>query len=328
MYSIARMGWTQCGPAFNFAAVAIRNPQRNRPMEQEYSLAHLTVLGCPPPEMTYIAARAGYDYISPRFICMGLPGEPDYEVARHPQMLRDTRRALAATGVRVHDIELARILDDTEPAGYLHALDAAAELGARAVLSSIWTERRDFAVDRFGELCDLAAGFGLTVDLEPVPVAGVATIAQAADVLRRVGRANAGLMVDMHHFHRGRNALETLDELPRSWFHFAHLCDAGAAIPSDRAEMLRVMRGGRLYPGEGGIAIAAILERLPQVVYSLEVPHLARVREIGYAEHAFRCLAHTKAYLARHAVRPAQAPLPAGRAIASAVVHPFRSSRA
>ena len=30
-------------------------------MKQEYSLAHLTVLGCPPPEMTYIAARAGYD---------------------------------------------------------------------------------------------------------------------------------------------------------------------------------------------------------------------------------------------------------------------------
>lgn len=297
-------------------------------MQQEYSLAHLTVLGCPPPEMTYIAARAGYDYISPRFICMGLPGEPDYEVARHPQMLRDTRRALAATGVRVHDIELARILDDTEPAGYLHALDAAAELGARAVLSSIWTERRDFAVDRFAELCELAAGFGLTVDLEPVPVAGVATIAQAADVLRRAGRANAGLMVDMHHFHRARNALETLAGLPRAWFHFAHLCDASAEIPSERAEMMRVMRGERLYPGEGGIDIAAILECLPQVVYSLEVPHLARVREIGYAEHAFRCLAHTKAYLARHAVRPAQAPLPPARASASAVVHQLRPSRA
>jgi hypothetical protein len=35
-------------------------------MEQEFSLAHLTVLGCAPPEMTYIAARAGYDYVSIR----------------------------------------------------------------------------------------------------------------------------------------------------------------------------------------------------------------------------------------------------------------------
>ena len=29
-------------------------------MAQQFSLAHLTVLGCPPAEMTYIAARAGY----------------------------------------------------------------------------------------------------------------------------------------------------------------------------------------------------------------------------------------------------------------------------
>ena len=46
-------------------------------MKQEFSLAHLTVLGCAPPEMTYIAARAGYDYVSIRPIYMGLRGDPD-----------------------------------------------------------------------------------------------------------------------------------------------------------------------------------------------------------------------------------------------------------
>src|SRR3982750_4837544 len=76
--------------------------------KQEFTLAHLTVLGCPPPEMTYIAARAGYDYVSIRPIYMGLPGEPDYALADNPQMLKQTKRALAAPGLRVHDIELAR----------------------------------------------------------------------------------------------------------------------------------------------------------------------------------------------------------------------------
>ncbi|MED3904758.1 sugar phosphate isomerase/epimerase, partial [Geobacillus thermodenitrificans] len=33
-------------------------------MARPFSLAHLTVLGCPPPEMAPIAARAGYDYVS------------------------------------------------------------------------------------------------------------------------------------------------------------------------------------------------------------------------------------------------------------------------
>jgi sugar phosphate isomerase/epimerase len=266
-------------------------------MTQEYSLAHLTVLGCAPPELTYVAARAGYDYISPRFIHMGLPGEANYEVARNPEMLRETRRALASTGVRVHDIELARIMDSVEPRSYLPALDAAAELGARAVLSSIWTRRED-AIDRFGELCDLAAQFGLTVDLEPVPVAGVTTTAEAVEVLRRAGRANAGLMIDTHHFQRTGDSLETLDELPYEWFHFAQICDAGARIPKDHAEMVRIMRGERLYLGEGGIDVAAILDRLPPMVYSLEVPHLERARELGNAEHAIRCLASAKAYLA------------------------------
>ena len=272
-------------------------------MKQQYSLAHLTVLGCPPPEMTYIAARAGYDFISPRFIYMGLPGEPNYEVARNPQLLRETKRALKSTGVRVHDIELARILDDVDPRSYLPALEAAAELGARAVLSSIWTPRREYAIEKFGELCDLARQFKLTVDLEAVPVAAVVTLADAVDVLRKADRDNAGLMIDTHHFHRALDRPEALDALPRKWFHFAQICDAQREIPADRAEMTRIMRGERLYLGEGGIDVGAILSRLPHMVYSLEVPHLARVRELGYAEHAFRCLESARSYVAAHAVR-------------------------
>lgn len=272
-------------------------------MKQQYSLAHLTVLGCPPPELTYIAARAGYDFISPRLIYMGLPGEPNYDLAQKPEMLLATKRALKATGVRVHDIELARILDGCDPKSYLPALEVAAELGAKAVLSSIWTPRREYAIEKFGELCDLAAQYKLTVDLEAVPVAAVVTVADAVHVLRQADRGNAGLMVDTHHFHRALDRPASLDTLPRKWFHFAQICDASAEIPSDRAEMTRIMREERLYLGEGGIDVAAILNHLPHVVYSLEVPHLARVREMGYAEHAFRCLESAKAYVAAHAAR-------------------------
>ena len=269
-------------------------------MPQQYSLAHLTVLGCAPPEMTYIAARAGYDFVSIRCIYMGLPGEPNYELAKNPEMLRQTQRALKETGVRLHDIELARIKDEVDPRSYLPALEVAAELGARAVLSSIWTPEREYAIEKFGQLCDLAQQFNLTVDLEAVPIASVRTTAEAVDVLRAVGRPNAGLMIDTHHFHRALDRPEMLDGLPREWFHFAHLCDAQLRIPSDRAEMTRIMREERLYPGEGGIDIAAILNRLPGMVYSIELPHLARVKELGYAEHAFRCLESAKAYFTAH----------------------------
>ena len=266
-------------------------------MATQYSLAHLTVLGCPPPEMAYIAARAGYDFISIRPILMGLPGEPDYALADNPTMLKQTKRALADTGVKLHDIELARIYDYMHPTKYLPAMEVAAELGGRAVLSSIWTEDREFAIEKFGEVCDLAKGFGLTVDLEYVPIAGVRSLAGAVEVLEAVKRDNAGLMVDTHHFQRAGDRVEALDTLPREWFHFAHLCDAPAVIPTDRAEMTFIMREARLYLGEGGIDVASILNHMPEMVYSIETANLEYVREMGYAEHAFRCLETTKAYV-------------------------------
>jgi sugar phosphate isomerase/epimerase len=277
-------------------------------MAQQYSLAHLTVLGCAPPEMIYLAARAGYDFVSIRSIYMGLPGEANYGLSDNPELLRQTRRALASTGIRLHDIELARIHDDMDPRRYLPAFETAAELGARAVLSSIWTGQRDYAIDRFGEVCDLARPLGLTVDLEAVPIAGVRNLAQAVDVLRAVNRPNAGLMVDTHHFHRASDTPRMLDGLPPQWFHFAQICDATGEIPADRTELIRIMREERLYLGEGAIDIAAILNRLPPMVYSIELPHLARAREMGYAEHAARCLESARSYVAAR-VQAAEASL-------------------
>jgi sugar phosphate isomerase/epimerase len=232
-------------------------------VKQEFSLAHLTVLDCAPPEMTYIAARAGYDYVSIRPIYMGLPGEPNYALAEKPDMLKATKRALASTGVRVHDIELARVYDGVDPKSYVPAFEVAAELGARAVLSSIWTDNRPFYLEKFAEICDLAKPFGLTVDLESVPIASVRDLAAALDVLRTVKRDNAGLMIDTHHFHRARDKAADLDQVPRGWFHFAQICDAPAEIPAERDEMIRILREARLDLGTGGIDVAEILRPFP-----------------------------------------------------------------
>ncbi len=66
-------------------------------------------------------------------------------------------------------------------------------------------------------------------------------------------------MVDMHHFHRARDNPADLAALPREWFHFAQICDAPAEIPTERDEMIHILREARLYVGEGGIDVAGIL---------------------------------------------------------------------
>lgn len=273
-------------------------------MAKEFSLAHLTVLGCSPPEMTYIAARAGYDFVSFRPIYMGLPGEPNYALAENKKMLRQTKAALTETGVKLLDIELARICDGINPKRYLPAMEVAAELGGRHVLSSIWTNDRNYYIESFAELCELAKPFGLTIELEFVPIASVSNLAGTLDVLRTAKQENAGLMIDIHHFHRSGDKVEDLDEVPREWFRYLHLCDAPGKIPTSREEVTHILREERLYLGEGGIDVASIVNRLPEIPYSIELPHTKRVQELGYEEFARRCLLMAKNYLDLHQRTP------------------------
>ena len=271
-----------------------------KPVSHQFGLAHLTVLGCAPPEAAYIAAMAGYDYVSYRLMCIGLPGEPNYALPENPTMLRQTKAALAGTGVKLNDVELARIADGVDVKTYVPALEVSAELGARYVISSVWTREWNYAVESLAELCDLANGLGLTISMEFVTWACVNTLKETVRLCREVNRKNLGLMIDTLHFNRSRVGLQELESVPREWFHFAQVCDAPATIPSATQDLILTGREARLYPGEGGIDIAAILHRIPEVPYVLELPNLERVREFGYAEHARRCLESAKQYFAMH----------------------------
>jgi sugar phosphate isomerase/epimerase len=177
-------------------------------------------------------------------------------------------------------------------------------LGARHVISSVWTtdrSDRNFLVDCFGQLCDLAKPLGMTVDLEFPSFSRLTNLQEAADVVRAANRENSGILVDTLYIHFSHVALDELSALPRKWFHLAHLCDGPKEVPTTREDMIHVVRDARLYVGEGAIDIAAILDRMPQIPYSIELPHLQRVAEYGYEEHARRCLDAAKRYLNAHA---------------------------
>jgi sugar phosphate isomerase/epimerase len=71
-------------------------------------------------------------------------------------------------------------------------------------------------------------------------------------------------------------------------------------IPSSMEEMTRTLREKRLYVGEGGIDIASIVNRIPEIPYSIELPNIKRVKEYGFEEHARRCLESAKNYFDLH----------------------------
>ena len=271
-------------------------------MGNQYALAHLTVMGCSPPEMTRIAARTGYDFVGFRLIPMGVSGETAY-LPDDKKMIRETKEALDDTGVKVLDLELARILADKSPKDYAPAIEVAAELGARHVISSAWTTDRtdrNFVVERYAEICEIAKPFGLTVELEFPTFSRLTNLQEAADIVHAANCQNCGILIDTLYIHFSRIDLNELDVWPREWFHLLHICDALPEIPTTREGMIHVARDERLYLGEGCIDFAAIFERLPQVPYSIELPNLKLVEEIGYEEHARRCLESAKHYVETH----------------------------
>lgn len=266
----------------------------------EFSLAQLTVLKTSPLELAKIAERCGYDYVSLRQIYMGVEGEVVCDLRKDKAMKKELKNFLNNTELKVLDIELARIFDGVNIKDYEPAMETCRELGGKHILSSIWTDDNEYYTEEFIKLCNLAKQYDLTVDLEYVPIAGVKNLDEAIRLLEQANCGNAGLMIDMHHLHRAGDNPDRLLSVPKEWFHFAHLCDASSEIPKDQDELIRIMRESRDYVGEGGINIAQILNNMPIVPYSIELPHSAHIKEYGLEGHAKKCIDAAKKYCEKY----------------------------
>lgn len=272
-------------------------------MSRKFSLAYLTIPGVSPREQIKIASECGYDFVSLRTIPMHLPGEPLLEMEKNPVLFADTKSALEEYGMKLKDIELARVREDLDVSLYEAAFEKGAELGATDVLSSVWSENPESNLAQFSDICDMAAKYGLIVNLEFVPFAGVRNLKDALALLVRAKKPNARVMVDTLHAHRALVTPEELRAVPRELFGFIHLCDGPGRIPAlDDPEMIGVAREGRLYPGDGGVDIAGMLKSMPANVCSIELPNKAETEARGQAGHAGECLARAKAYFAANGI--------------------------
>jgi sugar phosphate isomerase/epimerase len=270
--------------------------RENNAPKSLYSLAHLTLIGVTPPELVYIAARAGYDAVSPRFIPMHVPGEFTQSPVGKSQ-IQATKTALKTTGLKVLDVELARLTEDVDPRDFVPALELGGELEAQRMIMSAWTKTRDdrnFLIDVYAETCDLARPYGISVDLEFPTFSRLRTLDEALDIVRAADRPNGGILVDTLYLHLSRVDLAELLHIPSELFHFLHVSDCLPGIADTREGMIQLARDARLYPGEGWIDFKGIIERMPPVDYSIELPNKARIKELGYEEHARRCLQHAK----------------------------------
>jgi sugar phosphate isomerase/epimerase len=248
-------------------------------------LAALTVMELAPHEQVSAAADAGYD-------CVGLRLIPVANQALPPFDERETARRLADSGVRVLDVEVFRLAAETRVAEFEPVLAAAARLRASELLVHGADPDESRLTETFGQLCELAARYQLSANLEPMPWVEVSNVAKAKRLLDAAGRDNAALLVDAIHFFRADNRF---DELKGTRLNYMQLCDAKAERPNDMQEMIRQARGDRLFPGEGGLDLRGLLRVLPaDILLSLEVPVAAKIEPF---ERARRALDATRKFL-------------------------------
>jgi sugar phosphate isomerase/epimerase len=227
------------------------------------------------------------------------PGGPAYPLMDDRGQLRETKARLAATGVRVADLEVVAFRADTVVASLEAFLETGRELGARHSLVAAYDPDLDRFSDRFAEYCALAERYGLTADLEFMPWTFVPDLATASRIVARSGQANAGVLVDALHFDRSNSSIAELARVPTSRLHYWQLCDGPVERPATTDEMTHAARYERMFPGEGGIDLASLARAMPpDIAVSIEVPTAELAKTVDARTRAQRALSAARNVIA------------------------------
>jgi len=236
------------------------------------SLAHLTLISVPPVALVRVAAEAGFDAVGLRLVptSHGI----DHKLLGYPSAMRGLRQQVADSGITVLDVEVVRVREPERMADPAPLIDAAAELGARWIITTVEDPDERRRADTFGALCAQAAARGVGISLEYMVFSEVRSLNAAVRLLDEVGAPNAALLVDaLHHERSGGTPGEVARISPRL-LPYVQVCDAGEAGAQldpglARAEAVTA----RLLPGDGRLPLEELVRAMPtSAALSVEAP--------------------------------------------------------
>ncbi len=261
----------------------------------DLSLAYLSVDGASPSEHVEAAAAAGFAYAGVR---LSPPPHATKELSLlgSSQSLKSLGRLGKSLGVGFLDAEVMCLSSKTESDQMKRMCDACAELGFRFVQTVIDDEDLGRAVDTLASLAAIAEERGLPLALEFMAFRPLNSLAGAISLIHRSGAGNIGLLIDALHFFRAGGTLDEIASVDPGLIALFQLCDAPALAPSFD-DLASEARENRLYPGEGGLDLPALLNVLPHgLPVSVEVPRPAD--EGGdYHARARRAMSATRSFL-------------------------------
>ncbi|WP_157017203.1 sugar phosphate isomerase/epimerase family protein [Mesorhizobium xinjiangense] len=269
-------------------------------MTHPLSLAFLTTFDVGPVEAVRIAATAGYAMVGLRILPSAASGEPDYPLLTDDRLLAEVKSALADTGVRIGDIEIIRLKPENDWVLFDRFCDRCAALEARHVLVAGDDTDHARLTESFARFCEMAAPRRLTADLEFMPWTGVPNLAAAARIVEAAACENGGVLVDALHYDRSATTLDEIAALPVNRVNYVQFCDGATLYDASDEGLIRIARGERLFPGEGGIDLTGLARVIPEgVTISVEVPHKRLAERIDALGRAAMAHAASMAILRR-----------------------------
>ncbi len=236
-------------------------------------IAHFSCIDVPPLEFVRLAGEIGYAAVGLR-LHPAFQGAPFYTLRPGSADMRSVKEALQQAGIAVYDIEFVVIDEAFSATGLRPVLESAGELGARRL--SVCGDDPDkgrFAAN-LTALAELAAEFGMGVDLEIMPWRRIGTLAGAIDAAEATQRTNVGILIDALHLSRSGAVPADVESVPKGLIQSVQLCDAVAGRPADNAALVAEARGGRLLPGQGALPLQDLLGVVPaDARLSVEVPN-------------------------------------------------------
>lgn len=219
------------------------------------SFAAGIVPGAGPVETIRAAAEGGFDMT-------GLWIEPE---EWSPALLRETKAALADTGLPLLDVEVIWIKPGDHLSAHKACIDIGAELGASNVLCVSSDPDMGATAARLAALCEHAEGSGMRVALEFGIFTEVKNLVMALAVLDAVAHPLRALLIDPIHVDRSGSAIEAIVQVPRELLPYAQFCDAPVERP-DPADFNAIITDAidlREQCGEGGLQLGALYRALP-----------------------------------------------------------------
>lgn len=235
-------------------------------------VAHFSAIEIEPAQFISLAAKTGFSSVGLR-LHPAFAGAPSYELPVGSAAARDVKARLDGEGISLYDIEFVVISPEFDPRSLRPVLEASSALGARRLSVCGDDPDRERLIANFAALCDLAATFGMGVDLENMGWRTVASFHDSLSIVRDSNRDNAGTLVDALHFFRNGGQAQDISSAPERMVQSIQLCDARGPAPTAADQMISEARTGRFAPGLGELAVASLMQVLPAgAAVSVEVP--------------------------------------------------------